>query len=807
MTEHASCAPFDLALRKTPRRSRRNFVRLTGFTLCFIALAAAAQQAGPQALIVSITLNGEPKGETIAYMSGRNNFLLKRQDFEEMAKVPADVELIEIDGELYVPLNSLPGATVKFDENILGLDITLPPEAFEKQVYSATGGQRQSEAPQQTATSALFNYRLAYAGSDSTAQGVWSLATEQAVTLQSWLLRNQSFHLRSPSQSSSVRFETQFVRDDRRNMRRLIAGDAFTAGAELGGSVQMGGLSLSKAYQLSPYFIRRPSANFSGSVALPSDVELYVGNTRFLRQSVSPGPFEIGGVNYYGGQRDVRVVIRDMFGREQIIDYPFYFADEGLAQGLHDYSYHAGVLRENFGVESDQYGEAAVSAFHKYGFSDSWTLGLRGEGTADYWNLGPSIVYRSNGFGVLSLNGAGSRDRAARRDGTALSLAHSYQAGDFSTFLALRQFSQAYAVLHSGTPLKLPRRDLNVALTYAPAGFGSLNLGYRQLALPGEPVTRSATLSYSKTVWRNVNLLGSYRHSFDAGSPDELFLTLLFAPGAGHTASTFVNTSGEHARSSGAQFSNTVPQGEGLAYRLNVQDNRDEFGSSSLLSPELNYFGRYGVASGELSSLKSSGQTSTAYTFALAGAAAAVGSRIGFSRPINDSFGMAEITPPVAGVRVYQNSQEIGRTGDNGRVFLPNLMSFADNDVSINDKDVPIDYTIERAARAVSPSFRSGSLIVFPVLRTQGFTGSLKYRAGKKQRPLEYYEVTLDADGKTVTFPTGRNGDFYLENLPPGRYAAKVQIGAKPCRFSLEIPESPETIVALNDVMTCNAAP
>lgn len=771
-----------------------------------LAQAAVKPSAKTQVLIVSITLNGQPRGETIAYMAGRNNFLLKQQDWEGMAKLPPDLKLVEIDGEPCVPLNSLPGATVKFDENILGLDITLPPEAFEKQVFSAAGGQRQSEASQQTASSALFNYRLAYAGSDSTAEGVWSLATEQAVSVQSWLVRNQSFHLRSPSQSSSVRFETQLVRDDRRNMRRFIAGDAFTVSGELGGSVPLGGLSLSKAYQLSPYFIRRPGAGFAGTVALPSDVELYVGDTRFVRQSVAPGPFEIGGVNYYGGQRDVRVVIRDMLGREQIIDYPFYFADEGLAQGLHDYSYQLGFLRENFGVESNQYGDPAFSAFHRYGFSDSWTVGLRGEGTADYWNLGPSIVYRGNKLGVLSLNGAGSRNRAARRDGNALSLAHSYQTGNFSIFAALRQFSQAYAVLHSGTPPKLPRRDFSGALGFAPAGFGSLNLGYRQLALAGEPIARSATLSYSKTIWKNVNLLGSYRHSFNANNPGELFLNLLFVPGAGHTASTFLNASGEHARSSGAQFSNTVPQGEGLAYRLSVQDNRDEFGSSTLLSPALQYFGRYGVASGELSSLNNSGQTSTAYSLALAGAAAAVGRRLGFSRPINDSFGMAEITPPVAGVRVYQNNQEIGRTGDNGRVFLPNLMSFADNDVSISDKDVPIEFTIERAARAVSPSFRSGSLIVFPVVRTQGFTGSLSYRAGNKRRPLEYYEVTLDPDGKAVTFPTGRNGDFYLENLPPGRHEAQVQIGAKPCRFALELPESADMLVDLKEVMTCRVS-
>ena len=86
------------------------------------------------------------------------------------------------------------------------------------------------------------------------------------------------------------------------------------------------------------------------------------------------------------------VVIKDPFGREQRIVYPFYFAETLLEKGLHEYSYNVGFLRRKFGEESDRYGPIAFSAFHNYGLSDRVTLGGRGEGTGDGANLGPQAV-------------------------------------------------------------------------------------------------------------------------------------------------------------------------------------------------------------------------------------------------------------------------------------------------------------------------------------------------------------------------------------------------------------------------------
>ena len=94
---------------------------------------------------------------------------------------------------------------------------------------------------------------------------------------------------------------------------------------------------------------------------------MYVGGNRIYRQAVAPGPVEVGNLSYLLGQRDMRVVVRDAFGRERQLDLPFYFGARALAPGLQDFSYSVGAVREHVGVPGDEYGAGAFSAAHRIG--------------------------------------------------------------------------------------------------------------------------------------------------------------------------------------------------------------------------------------------------------------------------------------------------------------------------------------------------------------------------------------------------------------------------------------------------------
>ena len=787
-----AAAPAPLALRLSDRLAR--------------TAAARRYPRSTQPLIVTLIVNADPKGEKIARITESGEFLLRREDLEEVATIPGETSAYEIEGETFVELRAIASAKVLFNEKTLDLELKFPPEGFPRQRFDLATrlAAVDLESPPR---SALLNYRLGYAGTRG-AQGNLSLSAEAAVSRGGWLVRSQSFHSLSADDSSSVRLETQAIRDDRENLRRLTLGDSITPGLVLGSSVPFAGITYAKAYALSPYFTRQPSVGFRGLAEFPSQVDFYVGNTLVMRQRVAPGPFDIQNFTYYGGQRDVRVVVRDVFGREQSIAYPFYFASQGLAAGLHDYSYQAGWLRHGLGAESNDYGRFALSAFHQYGLTDSWTFGARAEGTASMANAGTDVFYRSEWLGVWALHAAASRDRDRERSGHAVSVSQGFLRGEISTQVIAQAFSRDYSILATDIMPRLPKRDFSASVAYATPAIGSLSLGFTRLELYGEPVARSLSATYSKPLFGWLNVMATLRRQLSEPRGTEVFIGLQYLPRPSQSANLSWNRDIHGVRTTSLQWGNQVPAGEGLAYSLNVQRQETGEDTTHLVAPRLEWHTRVGTLGAEVTHLAGAASgSSTGYALSLSGALVAADGRFALSRPVADSFAIVEIEPALAGVLVYENSQEIGRTDARGRVLLPNIASYANNYASLRDKDVPIEYAIEKVGKSFSPPFRSGTLVPFHIEQLRTFTGRLQYRTGAQVRPLEYHLVAVEAAGRAIEVPTGKNGDFYIENLPAGRHRASVQIRGSRCEFAIDVPATVETAVALGDIMTCHVAP
>jgi outer membrane usher protein FimD/PapC len=117
---------------------------------------------------------------------------------------------------------------------------------------------------------------------------------------------------------------------------------------------------------------------------------------------------------------------------------------------------------------------------------------------------------------------------------------------------------------------------------------------------------------------------------------------------------------------------------------------------------------------------------------------------------------------------------------------------------------MPIDYSLPEVVKYVSPPLRSGSLIPFEARKIQAITGILNIRFDGKVKPVEFREVRMNAEGIETSFPTGRGGEFYLENIRPGSYDAFVDYDGKTCSFELTIPESSEMIVDLGGLVCEN---
>ena len=169
----------------------------------------------------------------------------------------------------------------------------------------------------------------------------------------------------------------------------------------------------------------------------------------------------------------------------------------------------------------------------------------------------------------------------------------------------------------------------------------------------------------------------------------------------------------------------------------------------------------------------------------------------------------------VEGVQVLQDNQVIGRTDSAGKLFVPDMRAYYDNVIAINDRDIPIDYSISRFIKFISPPLRSGSCIVFDVARLHPVAGRLVVEVNGEVKPLEYAAVTMPVNGRDIAFQTGTNGEFYFdadsiglsragspgENgctalsdaasswLPPGIYRASATHIGKVYQFEITIPK------------------
>ena len=143
------------------------------------------------------------------------------------------------------------------------------------------------------------------------------------------------------------------------------------------------------------------------------------------------------------GTNNTRFVIRDAFGRERELGSQFFYFTSGLLKpGLHDFSYNLGARRDDLADGNWGYNSPAFLAYHRYGFSQFMTGGLRLEGGRKLVSGGPSISFMLP-LGEMELASAASNERG--RNGGATFLGYSYINGLFSLGSSIKIQSEHYA--------------------------------------------------------------------------------------------------------------------------------------------------------------------------------------------------------------------------------------------------------------------------------------------------------------------------------------------------------------------------
>ena len=750
------------------------------------ALADDAQRA-----MLRLIVNEVDKGEVMVLVRGVD-VLMSPVDLEQsgVRGVPSGRREAR-EGQAWVSLTSLaPTVTYRLDENRLALLLHVAPEVL----GTTTVLDLQPGAPPgltfRSDPAAFLNYGATTVNFDT-----FTAAAELGISVSGGLFlttvtRNENGDL--------VRGLTSVTIDDRERLLRWVVGDFAANAGGLGGGAVLGGLSFSREFSINPYLVTFPTVGLAGTVTTPSTADIFVNGHLVRSEALAPGGFQLRNLPVYAGAGTARVIVRDAFGREQELVSPYYFTTSILARGVHEFSYNLGFRRDNVATDSGDYHRLSFLGRHRYGVTDVVTVGGRLEADTDLVSGGGSLTARIP-IGEVELAVAGSRK--GDQGGGAASLGYTYVARPVSLGGIVRVQSDHYATL--SLPAWADRANLeaqafvgvqmgprvNVTAQYTYADLRDRGLEERVALLASIRLTDRATLF----------LNGAHSRSRLLGESNEAFVGVSYFLGAATTASASWEQHGRRGRDGlgTVEVQKSLPVGTGFGFRVRGAAGEDVQQGLA----DVQYQGPWGRYEAGYENTDGHGIT----TASVAGGIMAIGGSVFATRPIYDSFGLIRV-PGLADVRGYVNNQDIGATDSRGDLPVPNLLAYYGNRIAIADTDIPLTHSVGAVERTVAPGLRGGALIAFPVQRIQSLSGRVVVERGGATHVPAYGDLRVEAGGAPVGSPIGRDGEFYLENLPPGRHRATIQEPGGTCVFTLEAPAAGPWLVDLGTLVCAGDA-
>jgi len=749
-------------------------------------------------VIVQVRANGIERGEFTLLRRADGDFWIAAADLPRLLLAAREPARRTHAGETWYSSTALGATSVRFDE--VNLRVVLD---FRSDALPGTRIDLSNRPPPLPAgdagTSLVLSYRLALeqAGGSRPAAALDSALN---VRVHGLLLR-QEMSLRSAASARRVaRGATQVIWEDRAAARRVTAGDVLSTAGPFGSAITGGGLLLQKVYELTPDAVRQPTATLRGSSTLPADVEVSVDGAPVYRAHVAPGPITLDHLLLHGGVRTLRLTVVDAAGRREVFEQPFLFSDSVLARGLHEYSYFAGrrsVLANDF---SWHYGEAAWQAFHRYGVTDRVTVAAGGEGGAGWRNLGAGATLREDRLGLFALELLSGADGAVDRHARGWSARYTYVSPRGSLVLGRRRFGAGFRTFAGAAGGVFPSGESRIGGT---TRFGRFNLSADLVRAAAGGERRSTRFVRASTfLSRDVSVFAEYQTTRVDGA-------------AGWTAAVYlrIDLDTQHWASASAsaapqrhamelETGRPLTQGEGLGYRLALTTSLESGRRESTGSLSADWHLRP-ASLGVLAVAPLEGSASSYVRGEVSGALAGLDGYWGLTREVSDAFALVRLGVPQPGVQVFLNNQSQGRTDAQGRLFIPELSSLGRQEISIDDRELEIQYLLPQKRRTIVPLYRSGTIVDFGIHKLRAVAGYAWRASGGRRTALAMRAWTLTGPRGAVEVRTGAAGDFYLEDAAPGRYSGELADGSRRWRCRMDVPEFDEPVHEVAEGIVC----
>jgi outer membrane usher protein len=720
----------------------------------------------PPLLVQPLVNSGELEVVAVRFVAPNGPLYIDEPVLAQWGLATEKLSLLEFSGTRWLCVESL-GLEYELDLSQLTLALDFPPELH---AGSASSFASEDLVPVTYAPGGFFNYDLRF--DRSTGRTSVGANWEIGAFSRAGLLTSSFFS--GSNERGTLRLDTSLRRDDPERITSLVVGDTINRPGSYGAAMRMGGIQYQRNFANAPLLITYPTAHVAGTAAVPSTVYVYIGAAKAYSTSVKPGAFSVSNLPVPVGAGNVRVVVRDVFGKETTAVVPYVRYDSMLRQGLHDFSYEAGVLRRDYAIESNVYRDWAAVGTHRYGITDRLTIEGHAEAMADRGNLGGVVQVTMPVLGLVGLGAAASSGLGNGALGKAY-----FQRNEpsWSIGAGAEQRSQDYVDI-GYEPGQI--RTLGVRQFSASARAGErhwLNvLGLRTTDTTGE--FNTATIGWTLSLTRSATLTASLsRFSGNQPASNVFALTLALPLGERDFATASVERRSDAPTTDVlVDVSRNLLETDSFGYRLLAGEQ------SASRRVELGAFLQTGFGQFGLEAAEASG-TRAARGYVRGGVAAA-GGEFRVSRYIDQSFAIVKVAD-FPDVRIYSNGQPVGETNSSGVAVIPRLSGFLPSMVAFEAEDIPLDGSFGRSAKQIKVANRMGALLDMGVTRRLSATLTLLEASG---RPVPAGATARIGEAEE-DFPVARRGRVYVSGLDRAKpNTLRVQIGERACRATVEVP-------------------
>ena len=492
--------------------------------------------------------------------------------------------------------------------------------------------------------------------------------------------------------SAVVRLDTSLTIRAPRSLARATVGDFITLTPTTARAVRMGGIQIGTDFSLRPDLVTYPLPDFSGSVAVPSGLDLVVNDLRYAQAQVEPGEFIVRNIPVPTGRGQVGVILRDALGREQVQTVRFYSSPALLAPGLVQASVSFGAIRKRYGLVSDDYGKLAFSTMIRRGFNRRFTGDFAFEATGRFANagIGGNVVVGS--LGMIAVSARGSRVNPVigpARRGSFLGLSIESSGRPLSLRLEAQRASDGYDDLASTQGDEPPKSLFAANINFDLRILGSVNLSaIRQTRQRGpwtaenQRTSTVVTASYRTRIGPRINLFVDVSHRGGAGErpvTSALFGLSVQLGGRANLQSSITTQRGGNQYETGFYSPDSSPGEWGYSVQVGA-------GKIERTAGAISYRGDWGRIEAQVEEI---GGDAAARAGARGSLVFADGNLFA-AQDSSNAFVIAD-TGGVAGIQVLRENRPAGVTGRSGKRLITDLVPNVPVRIGIDPAVLPVD--------------------------------------------------------------------------------------------------------------------